>query len=439
MFDRVISSLVLLLSCTAVTSDQQAPVIAQLAKDSAISLYTITIKADKSPLLLDLAGSLVWSTCSSSSSAHSSVPCQSNTCRLVKQQCPRRCKFVDGGLIWENREQGSSLCACEAHPLNPVSDECSTGDLTSLAMSANTTNGKTELPPEQPFAVVGACAPRHLLRSLPVSATGVAGMSRLPLSLPSQLTAQRGFGKKFTLCLPVFATFGNTPVYLSTPDPRGFIDYTASPRGRVPPDPYTPLLTNRANPSGYYIPVKGISVSWHDAHATAQLHAAALDIDARTGRGGVALSTATPYATMRPDVFRAFARAFDDAITGGMFPVEKVPATMPFELCYSGGFPLLKRPVKYDMPQIDLELGDGATGNWTLFDENYMVQVDGAMCVGILPMGGMAADGEPAMVIVGKQLENNLLVFDLERQLLGFSMLLDFRLSSCASSNFFRH
>jgi hypothetical protein len=79
MFDRVILSLVLLLSCTVATSDRQPPLISRLAKDPATSLYTITIKADKSPLLLDLAGSLIWSTCPSSSSAHSTAPCQSNT------------------------------------------------------------------------------------------------------------------------------------------------------------------------------------------------------------------------------------------------------------------------------------------------------------------------------------------------------------------------
>jgi hypothetical protein len=48
-------------------------------------------------------------------------------------------------------------------------------------------------------------------------------------------------------------------------------------------------------------------------------------------------------------------------------------------------------------------------------------------------------DGEPAMVIGGKQLENNLLVFDLEKQLLGFSGLLDFALTSCGSATFFRN
>uniref|UniRef100_A0ACD5XDY3 Uncharacterized protein n=1 Tax=Avena sativa TaxID=4498 RepID=A0ACD5XDY3_AVESA len=429
----IIWSLVLLLSCTVATSDPQPPLITRLAKDPATSLYTTTVETDKSPLVVDLAGSLVWSTCPST---HSTVPCESATCATAKEQSPPRCRYVDGGRFWENRDPGSPWCACTAHPLNPVSGECSTGDLTSLAMSTNNT---TELLPEESFAVVGACAPGGLLNSLPAGVTGVAGFSRAPLSLPSQLVAQRGFGNRFSLCLPVFATFGDTPVYLPIPDPtRGVIDFTTS--GVA----HTPLLTSPSNASGYYIPVKGISVSWHGADATAQLPAGALDLDVRTGRGGVMLSTVTPYATMRPDVFRAFARAFDDAITRGKIPmttVERVPATKPFELCYRGGFPRLKRPSSWDVPRIILELGDGATMNWTVNNNNYLVEVDGAMCVGILPMamGMPPVDGQPAMVIGGKQMENNLLVFDLEKQLLGFSGLLDFALTSCGAATFFRN
>ncbi|XP_051228066.1 chitinase CLP-like [Lolium perenne] len=417
-----------------VTGNHQ--MISKIAKDPVTSLYTISIKADQSPLVVDLAGSLVWSTCPPSAAAHSTVQCESATCAMAKEQSPPRCRYVDGGRFWENRQPGSTECACTVHPLNPVTGECSTGDLTSLAMSANTTNGTMELRPEESFAVLGACAPSRLLTSLPVGATGVAGLSRGPLSLPSQLTAQRGFGNKFALCLPDFAIFGDTPVYLSVPDPRIYIDYTTT-------IPYTPLVTNPANTGGHYIPVKGISVSWHAADATAALPRGGLDIDVRTGRGGVVLSTTTPYTIMRPDVFRAFAMAFDDAIMRGKIPMttmRRVQATKPFELCYNGAFPMLKRS-GYDMPYIKLELGNGATRNWTLFNSNYMVQVEGAMCVGILPMGprGMPVAGEPAVVIGGKQLEDNLLVFDLEKQRLGFSMLLPYQLSSCRSSNFFRN
>ncbi|XP_044973349.1 chitinase CLP-like [Hordeum vulgare subsp. vulgare] len=430
----IVSSLLLLLSCTA-ASGQQAPykpLISRLAKDLNTSLYTITIKADKSPLLLDLAGSLVWSTCSPSS-AHGTVACGSGKCgSAASQECPCRCMHLEGGQIGES----GSRCACAG---NPVTRQCSTAGLRSFAMSANSTDGAVELLPEESFDVLGACAPGSLPRLLPAGATGVAGFSRRPLSLPSQLAAQRGFGGKFALCLPVFAIFGDSPVNLSAPGQApGYADYTTI-------IPYTPLLTNPANPAGYYIPVKGISVSWHGANAQAILPSAALDLDTVAGTGGVVLSTATPYMIMRPDLFDAFAKAFDDVIMRGKIPmttVERVvPAPKPFKLCYSGGFPLLKRPVLPDLPRINLELGAGATRNWTLLNNNYMVQVDGALCLAILPMGpgGMPVDGEPAVVIGAKQMENNLLVFDVEKQVLGFSMLLDFSLSSCISSKFFRN
>ncbi|EMS51325.1 Basic 7S globulin 2 [Triticum urartu] len=317
----IVSSLFLLLSCTA-ASGQQAPykpLISRLAKDLNTSLYTIIIKADKSPLLLDLAGSL------------------------------------------------------------------------------------------------------------------------------------GGFGGKFALCLPVFAIFGDSPVNLTAPGQApGYVDYTTI-------IPYTPLLTNPANAAGYYIPVKSISVSWHEADAQAILPSGALELDPGAGTGGVVLSTTRPYMMMRPDVYEPFAKAFDDAFTryirdafaararGRNVPatsVERVPAPKPFEICYNAGFMRLKRPSAYDVPRIQLELGAGATWkNWTLYGDNYLVKVDGALCLGILRMGpgGMPVDGEPAVVIGAKQLENNLLVFDLEKQVLGFSMLLDFTLSSCTSSNFLRN
>jgi hypothetical protein len=56
-------------------------------------------------------------------------------------------------------------------------------------------------------------------------------------------------------------------------------------------------------------------VSWHGVDVAASLPDGVLDLDARTGRGGVVLSTATPYTIMRPEVFRPFIKAFDKAIT----------------------------------------------------------------------------------------------------------------------------
>ena len=186
-------------------------------------------------------------------------------------------------------EPGSG-CACAG---NPVTRDRSNGALTSFAMSANTTDGAMELPPEESFAVVGACVPGSLLRSLPAGATGVAGFSRRPLSLPSQLAAQRGFGGKFALCLPVFAIFGDSPVNLSAPwQAPGYVDYTTI-------IPYTPLLTNPANAAGYYIPVKSISVSWHEADAQAILPSAALELAPGAGPGQALEQTVETICTTK--------------------------------------------------------------------------------------------------------------------------------------------
>uniref|UniRef100_A0A0D3EYF9 Peptidase A1 domain-containing protein n=2 Tax=Oryza TaxID=4527 RepID=A0A0D3EYF9_9ORYZ len=421
-------SLVLLLSCLVATGDQQPaayklPLIVPLVRDTNTSLYTIAIKkGDAGPLVVDLAGALVWSTCPST---HATVSCLSGACGAANQQQPRRCRYVDGGWFWSGREPGSR-CACTAHPFNPVTGECSTGDLTSFAMSANTTSNGTKLLYQEAFATVGACAPERLLASLPAGATGVAGFSRRPLSLPSQLAAQRNFGNKFALCMSQFVAFGDAPVYLGM-EGRGFVDYREI-------LPYTPLLTNPRIP-GYYLPVKGISVSWSVPETPASLPAGALDLDARTGRGGVVLSTTTPYTVMRPDVFRAFAEAFDTAIIRRSkytySNVTRHPPVGPFKLCYNGAFPMLKRPASMDIPTIHLEL-DGATGTWSWFNDNYLVFAPGAaLCVGVLEMGpgGMPVDGEPAMVVGVKQLDWNLLVFDLDKMLMWFSGDLAFRLA----------
>lgn len=119
--------------------------------------------------------------------------------------------------------------------------------------------------------------------------------------------------------------------------------------------------------------------------------------------------------------------------------MERVPAVKPFKLCYHGAFVMLKRPASLDVPRINMKLaGTGAKNftSWTVFNNNYLVHVDGATCIGILEMErrSMPVDGEPAMVIGAKTIRNNLLVFDLEKSVLGFSNLVDFRLSSCYSN-----
>ncbi|KAM0908186.1 hypothetical protein ACQ4PT_015629 [Festuca glaucescens] len=395
------------------------PLVSPLARDSATSLYTITIQ-DSGPLIVDLAGPLVWSTCAS---GHPTFSCSS-----------RECAAANGDGVTPAPAPAprpscrkSPNCACTAHPCNPVTGRCAAGDLTSSPMSANTTDGRSLLPHPVSFSIVASCAPENLLQSLPAGAVGVAGLSRAPLSLPSQLAARRGLGSRFALCLPGVAVFGNTTIYL-----MGFpLELTAI-IGR------TPLVKNPKRSGDYYIPAVAITMVWASSGDTpAALPPRALELDPATGRGGVTLSTVAQYTAMRSDVYGPFLQAFDAAI-GAPGTVKKVPEVAPFKLCYDTWS---LRPLKrlgWDVPIIRLELAAGASSNWTMYSGNSLVQVgDRTMCLAFLEMaGGGGSDDGPAVVIGTHQLEDNLLVFDADNEELRFSGILRGSGATCSTFNF---
>ncbi|CAL5094614.1 unnamed protein product [Urochloa decumbens] len=417
-----------------------APLVSPLANDPATSLYTISIMDGGGPLVVDLAGDLVWSACAP---GHPTFSCGSaecaaaagSTCPEQGQRRPWQQDYGAGAVI---DGVGDRQCTCTARACDPTARaraQCAAGDLTSFAMSASATDGRNALRPVA-FEAVGACAPEpDWLLPAGGHATGVAGFGRgAPLSLPSQLAARRGLGRRFALCLPGVAIFGDTPIYL----------------GSYPPDlmttiASTPLVSRNnhtsAGAGGYYLPVEAISVSWPSwgvAATRAALPAGALELDATTGRGGVALSTVTRYTAMRPDVYRAVAQAFGDAI-GRPGYVRPAPAVPPFSLCYDTASLRHVRVLGWDVPSIHLELGAGASMNWTMGSGNSMVQVgdDGALCLAFVEMRGAAADpAAPAVVIGGYQVEDNLLVFDEDEEVLHFSGLLWGSGATCSGFNF---
>nr|CAB3465431.1 unnamed protein product [Digitaria exilis] len=413
-------------------SDDHAPLVSPLAKDPATSLYTISIKDGSGPLVIDLAGPLVWSSCSCASGGHPTFPCGSAECDAATASSFDQPDHGPGAIIADGGGGAGRHvdCTCTARPCDPVTPgRCAAGDLTSFAMSANATDGRNALHPVS-FQAVGACVPLDslLLRS---GAAGVAGLGRAPLSLPSQLAAARRFGRRFALCLPGVAIFGVTPIYL----------------GYYPPDlmttiASTPLSTNPRS-GGYYLPVEAISVSWPSwnvATSRVALPPGALELDAATGRGGVTLSTVRRYTAMRPDVYRAFVKAFSDAI-GEPGHVKAMPGVPPFELCYDTWSLRHLRVVGWDVPSIHLELGAGASMNWTVDSGNSMVQVaDRTLCLAVVEMVGpeeaAAHDAAAAVVIGGYQVEDNLLVFDEDREVLHFSGLLWGSGATCSSFNF---
>ncbi|TVU14305.1 hypothetical protein EJB05_37766, partial [Eragrostis curvula] len=180
---------------------------------------------------------------------HHTIPCKSSVCKVNNRNRPAGCASANGG------EPGNAdpHCACTAYPYNPLGGHCGNGDLTVFPLSANATDGEHPLFPVS-FNVIGSCAPQGLLQSLPEGAAGVAGLSRLPLSLPSQVASKLKVAKQFALCLP---SGGNTGVAVFGGGP--FVLQSAHPENLAQVQPSLPLVKNPKNPGAYYFRVRGIA------------------------------------------------------------------------------------------------------------------------------------------------------------------------------------
>ncbi|XP_004972336.1 basic 7S globulin 2 [Setaria italica] len=394
--------------CTlAATANGGKPLVTAITKDPATSLYTSPLK-DSRPLVIDLSGPLIWSTCDRS---HPTLQCHHHDCAHAHSYHPPGCPHTGYGKA---DEEDRFRCKCTARPYNPVAGRSATGDLTRTKLSANATDGTNPLYSVS-FPAVASCAPASLLDRLPAGAVGVAGLASSRVALPAQVARTQNVADKFTLCLPRgggdgVAVFGGGPLVL-TGHP---IDLTSTLT-------YTPLLRKRGSPA-YYLSVKAIAVD----EAQVQLPGDPL------ATGGVVLSTTAPYTALRPDVYRPVVDAFDKALKL-QSNSKRVPAVAPFELCYD--LRTLPGPTRIGwlVPDIILMLENGK--NWTFTGLSSMV-ISQVGCFGFVEMklekGGYA--GAPAVEIGGFQMEDHALQFDLEKQLLGFAMVPFF--ISCHNFNF---
>ncbi|XP_062208733.1 chitinase CLP-like [Phragmites australis] len=397
--------------CTLATASYSGkPLVTAVTKDPATSLYTSPLK-DSRPLVLDLSGPLIWSTCERS---HPTLECHHHECAHAHSFHPPNCPHSGYGVA---DEEDRFRCKCTAHPYNPFTGKSARGDLTRVRLSANATDGKNPLYPVS-FSAVASCAPASLLAKLPAGAAGVAGLANTRLALPAQVARTQKVSKKFVLCLPRtgdgVAIFGGGPFFLLSPSQLGDLTSTLT---------YTQFLIKKNNPA-YHLPVKGIAVN----KAQVQFPGHAL------ANGGIVLGTRVPYTELRSDVYRPLVDAFDKALGRDD---AKVPAVAPFELCYDSN-KLGPTRIGFLVPDIVLMLEGGK--NWTFSGSNSMVDVDNfrKACFAFVEMkaekGGYG--GAPAVVIGGFQMENHVLQFDLEKQQLGFAKLLFF--TSCGNFNFTR-
>uniref|UniRef100_A0A0E0KP11 Xylanase inhibitor C-terminal domain-containing protein n=1 Tax=Oryza punctata TaxID=4537 RepID=A0A0E0KP11_ORYPU len=210
----------------------------------------------------------------------------------------------------------------------------------------------------------------------------------------AEVAATQNVARKFALCLPSVAVFGGGPFVLIfpyyRPDIMQILSYTALRR--------SPEIAG----AGYYITAKSIEVN----HKEVPLP--------NHGSLVVQLSSMVPYTELCPDVYQPFVKAWDEILA---WPKKQ-----------------------HAVPGININLEDGEV--WEIFGGNSMVKVDdNTACFAFVEMKpekvGVGHGGDaPAVVIGGHQMEHNLVVFDEEKQQLGFSGLLFGLQTTCNNFNF---
>ncbi|MCL7025771.1 hypothetical protein MKW94_004079 [Papaver nudicaule] len=217
--------------------------------------------------------------------------------------------------------------------------------------------------------------------------------------------------KQFSVCLPSgtypgVMFFGDEPFRMLTP-PRNDVQRILM---------YTPLV-RKSNSADYFISLKGINFHGNKI----------VTFGAAEGYGAVKLSTIVPYTTLSSPIYKPLFKAFVKATNG----IPRAPRVKPFKYCLNTtnlGYSRVGFPVN----PIDLVLGNG--GFWSIFGVNSMKQVsDNVACLALVDGGPKA---KQPVVLGSFQIEDNFLLFDLEKSRLGFSSSLNFFRSSCGNFNF---
>ncbi|KAG9139659.1 hypothetical protein Leryth_020098 [Lithospermum erythrorhizon] len=311
-------------------------------------------------------------------------------------------------------------------PENTIINYVTIGELAQDVVALQSTDGSN------PGRVVSVpnnmfiCGSTSITKDLASGVTGMAGLGRSRIGMPSQLASAFSFKRKFAICLSsskgvIF--FGDGP-YNFLPNQELSSQLT-----------YIPLLINPDNvgrgyingePSAeYYIGVKSVRVNNVDV----KLNSTLLKIN-NEGVGGTKISTVDRNMVLEQSLYNAVTNAFLKAAS----KVPRVKAVRPFNICYNSKDWGSTR-LGLNVPLIELVL-QSSSSSWNIYGANSMVDVgNGVACLGILvnPRPNIV---KASIVIGAHQIEDNLLQFDLAASRLGFSSLLYGQRTTCANFNF---
>ncbi|GAB4851136.1 hypothetical protein Ancab_030430 [Ancistrocladus abbreviatus] len=375
------------------TPNSPTSILLPVTKHAPTNQYLTQIHLGTPPrpvsLVVDIGSPFLWTDCSSGPPSPTKSPIQ---CPSI--QCLTANATPCGAPQPAAHVTSSPALRCSLSPENAITGESGSGQLVEDIISLQFPSGSNANPITSVHRFLFSCASPLLLNGLAAGARGVMGLGRSRISLPFQLAPKLPFSRKFSVCMSrkkgmIFSGQVSLPHLAEIS--KSLV--------------YTPIL---GSGSDYYINVNSIKINGKKL-------ASGFSSPAK-------FSTMVQYTTMESRIYERFIRGFD--LAADSMNLTRASAVAPFAVCYrkeGGGWAAV--------PVVDLVLQSEMV-KWRIYGHNLMVEVgDDVMCLGFLD-GGL--DLGTQIVIGGYQLEDNLVEFDLDSSMLGFSSSLLRRETSCS-------
>ncbi|KAK9725434.1 hypothetical protein RND81_05G142900 [Saponaria officinalis] len=429
-FNYTYSCYVAILAITTMSffhsSKASNPITLPIIKDSTKPQYYTTLQLGTPPtsvsLSIDLSSPWSWFACNVvgfNTTYYSGVP-NSSTYRVLRCTNHKSCAIYDSNNCYNcnfpNCNPKGQMCLGEVYPPYLYTHGSSYGGhtLANLMVDIITVykNNDTSSFKKRVFGFPFGCTGIDDLKGLSHYTKGVLSLARKGSnSLHSLISKVFKVPHKFALCLPSsygpkinngVMYFGGGPYKLS-PSKINLSQHFVTTALVTNPVDVGETYEKRNSSIEYFVKLKSILIEG----TPLKINSSMLLIN-KNGLGGTKINPIYPYTTLHTNIYNALTNAFTSKASA--MNITRVARASSFSACFSSNN-IVATKTGPKVPNIDLVL-EGANGVWRIYGSNSMIKVsNNVRCLAFVD-GGTTM--KASIVIGGKQMEDNLVEFDLE-------------------------
>lgn len=433
----ILSSILFIQHSQPANATYLLPIVKDAKKPQYYTSFLFGTPAFRVYLSIDLSNPWSWFTCHlvgfndssyqpvPNSKTYRPIPCVNATCTSYGSQFCYDCNYATCAAA------KGQTCGSENYGPYYYTHDVSGREVAPLlvdVISVYKANGPRQQSSAQLPNFPFSCAYYSELKGLSTYTKGVLSLARKDASIHGLISKTFKVPHKFALCLPSSSStgingamyFGGGP-YSLPPSKLDFAQTLVTTALVVNPvDIGTTFYRGNASVD-YFINVKSILVGG----APIKLNSTLLSID-KNGIGGTKLSTIFPYTILHTQIYNALVEAFISKAAS--MNITRVAPVSSFGACFSSQN-IVGSKTGPNVPVIDLVLLDGKS-TWRIYGANSMIKVSNDVrCLAFMD-GGVTP--KTSVVIGGKQMEDNLIEFDLESSKLGVTSSLLSYGTSCS-------